>query len=1507
MKKRTKEILSVLLAASLLLSTPAGMKAAEAAGQGRTDRGRMAVTRMDPQSDGHGGPDGESETDEIKEIKEKDTVPDVLAEESSEDRSRIISEESSEIPSEDRSQIISEELSEDRSQTISEESSEEPSEQSSAGMSQAIPEEQLGQSSEGTPEIESILKLSSEGFMEAGTDPEEWVELPAVMFSPEISEDGELDYRTYVDEAADLMIRVRKSEAEQDCLRRIKVRNSSLCDSDFHIELSGDGQTRQYGYTEWIGYLESCKGWVNGAIEVKLSDTGKKYFDSIHVKEQEAGSGKKTYLFWAEKSGIHASTLDVENGTRSYTAGRDTEAPVLEAFFMDGECYGPTMTDTEQYFAEDFVLGGTFRDDISGVGRIEYTVDIRPEENAVWTEVENTEKLADSAVHFQITLTDGCYPAMAVRAVDEAGNVSEVNPYVNDTGESIRVVVDSAAPVLKFDVSAGEQVYSGENDNWTNQDVHIRIRSGQDGCSYAGIGQCEYAYVKIGEKMTDVPEKWTKLSLQEDSLAELEVTEDVNGFYLFRAVSKAGVETTDYAKLRMLIQHQAAGIKPILVSGADEAKRRDGWYNKQSKTPTICFEYPDYDTGVISGEYDAPVTIHYQLARQDFVPDTLETGAAGETDGTEKTAVIGVMSDQDVATSVDGRKEYVLTADDLKQHTIDFGENDGFYTLKYWTTDKAGNESEKQIYHYKIDCHEPTDLTVELAGSAFEVGREAGITYQRFYSDTVSGRAKAQYGISQKGSLVIEKVKKIGEWKDMDGRHPGNQDTVSIAPNTRCFLYIRAEDAAGNVAEGWTNGIVVDNMAPGGSSKELIVTPEGANEHGFFNDDVTIDIRVRDEPGDDNCAALQLVTSSVGRDGTDTIAGQELFSFVKEAPTEAELIAASEFQGTQRIDAKANESNKAYIEVTATDRSGNTRTSTQLLKIDVTKPEIDIRFDNHDALNGNYYNSGRTAAVHVHEYNFDPDAVRVSVMRDGQTSETAQSGWTNDGSDHYAAFALTEDGEYSITAGCVDLADNASDEIQSETFVIDCTAPEMTIGLAAGGEAQPAEKEYFNTGVEAVITVTERNFRAEDFVVNMTPLSEKGTWSHEGDVHTLRIPFGEDNIYHIDCAYTDLAGNSADTVARDFVIDKTAPVILIDGVIDGSANSGVVRPVISVQDSNLERSDISVSVRTGIGDVVETAVGTALSTDENGVRYQLTLTDMTEKPDNVYYLQVAVSDLAGNKAERTCRFSLNRTGSVYDLTLLAHLMERQYNTYKTLGDLEIIEMNIDTVEEFGLYVSRNGELGYEAEYTREVSGSADIGYTYVYHIDKENFAREGVYRLTLYSRDRAGNEVSNVTDIHGSEITFIVDNTAPKVVIDGVEPGMVYDAEAREVHVIVTDNFKLEEAEFMLVNGENRVLESWDYMELAGENKLLDITVSQHGERVSLLYRVKDAAGNEMQTFPGGKGALSGFLVTTDKYIQLINSPLRASAGGFLVFVTGASGASAIAAAAACRRKRIRK
>ena len=430
----------------------------------------------------------------------------------------------------------------------------------------------------------------------------------------------------------------------------------------------------------------------------------------------------------------------------------------------------------------------------------------------------------------------------------------------------------------------------------------------------------------------------------------------------------------------------------------------------------------------------------------------------------------------------------------------------------------------------------------------------------------------------------------------------------------------------------------------------------------------------------------------------------------------------------------------------------------------------------------------------------------------------------------------------------------------------------------------------------AQITVTEHNFQANDFVMDGIPAAAQLTWEHEGNVHTASVRYQGDQAYAIRCSYTDLSGNAASVgeLLKEFVIDTTAPVLAISGVADGSANSGEVTPVVTVLDLNIAVDAVALSVVTGRGKKIENTIVTETIDDGSGIGYRLTLSDMTDQADDIYYLTVSACDKAGNEDSLTYRFSLNRKGSAFDLSDLTRLMQNQYHTYMGLEDICITEMNVDKVSEFAVYISRNGELGYAAEYEKEVQGSDSIGYTYTYRIRRENFAEEGSYRLSMYSKDRAGNEVNNSLDVNGNEIEFIIDNTAPKVVIDGVETGKVYDVEAQRVGIVITDNFKLEEAEITLVNKKNEVLDSWNYMELSREGDTLYITIPEYNEEVSLLYRTRDAAGNEVQTFRGESTALADFLVTTDKLVQFVNKPTQTPLGRILLVLIAIVGIATI-------------
>ena len=129
--------------------------------------------------------------------------------------------------------------------------------------------------------------------------------------------------------------------------------------------------------------------------------------------------------------------------------------------------------------------------------------------------------------------------------------------------------------------------------------------------------------------------------------------------------------------------------------------------------------------------------------------------------------------------------------------------------------------------------------------------------------------------------------------------------------------------------------------------------------------------------------------------------------------------------------------------------------------------------------------------------------------------------------------------------------------------------------------------------------------------------------------------------------------------------------------------------------------------------------------------------------------------------------------------------------------------------------------------------------------------------------------------------------------IEGIEDNAVYDAESKEVRIAADDNFKLASAEITLVNSDNEVLERWNYFDLIEkEGDTAVITIGEHKEEVSLLYCATDAAGNEIRTLQGEKKAKADFLVTTDKFVQLVNKPTKTPVGRVMIAVFALLGVS---------------
>lgn len=1282
---------------------------------------------------------------------------------------------------------------------------------------------------------------------------------------------------------------------------QIQVKNSSIREEDYSIHYSGDGREQVYTLTQWQEYLKQHNSWLKAPVTISLTDAGAKYYDTLHCQEQSSGnvvSKKEKILYtadqpvtehvlWMTHKDRNASTKDA-GVMPSFSMGIDQKKPQLIAVEDNGRRrYQETSTDDIWYMGEYYEIKAAYEDTMSGIALVEYTTDAGRTWHAFPLAKDNTNTKVQEC---RLTLKNGTYQGIGLRAVDAAGNISEEYHLVNQHKQYIQLVVDNRIPRLDLQVTKNskENPQQGVED-WTNLALHYKIQQRQDN---PAIYKLYYQYVPVHQVQEAIQKgqkpyaekQWQEMDATGFGVGAYSQEEEAvnrNGTYYFKIISMCGLESEIASREIRLQQTLPEAMKPVIANDQGEE-----WYHAGSLPASIAIDCKAYLQGCVQKEeYEAPITIHTRLI-----------SSSGQED---KTVTVGFVTTEEYLAYCKDKTPYSHESyqKQLQALSVDFAQKpDDIYQFGYWIEDAAGNRSDVYEHAFYIDTTPPEQLQVWLEGKEFLTGELDRIIYDTFSQTALQGEVTAQDALSGIDHIQIIQAKKYGEWTEGAGQVG---DSFRIEPSTRCFLYVVAKDVAGNETVGWTNGIVVDDQAPSGQNyQQLITEPAGANDNGFYKEDITVHIAVQDKPDDDNYAALESVSYQITSGQVQEY--KELYHTSKAGISEDELRQSASFSAEELIDAVKFEGNEASIEVTALDRAGNKTTSTQIMKIDVTAPEIEITFDQEEPVGDRFFTTDRMAAITVTEKNFDASLVEWEVTRDGEPYHIPVSGWSSEGDRHQATMLFTEDGEYTLTVTCKDLADNEAEPVSAEPFCMDQTKPVIEIEYDG---AQPHRDNYYREARTAVVTIQEHNFTPDTFHIETAQPYQMLGWSHEGDTHRLRICFQEDAHYQWNCQYTDMAGNEAEQLEQqEFYVDSIAPVIEITGVINDSANAGEVQPVVTVLEEHFNAEETRISLVNGKGEQIEIP---AQIQQVNG-GYSYALYSVNEKPDQVYYLHVNSLDMSGNEAELTYRFSLNRNGSVYDMNLARQATAGTYYQSRAMKDLQMIEMNVDEVEQFAVYVSRNGVLiptvisdVYHPMtedvvlYNIERQGNEKLGYVYNYTLFGENFDKEGTYQVALYSRDAAGNEVSSTLKDKDAGLHFIIDNTPPQIVLDGIEAGGIYDASQKKVNVMFSDNGMLTEARLSLHNDKGEEISSWDYMELATAEEPLMLEIAEYGGGQRFLYRAVDAAGNELLAESMESGS-ADFVITTNPWIRLVKSRKNiVTACGIAAAGVGVSGVAA--------------
>ncbi len=915
------------------------------------------------------------------------------------------------------------------------------------------------------------------------------------------------------------------------------------------------------------------------------------------------------------------------------------------------------------------------------------------------------------------------------------------------------------------------------------------------------------------------------------------------------------------------------------------------WYN--SKDITIPFDVTDETNGIVnSGLYSIEVKAYYNQSEDEY-----QTVTFNDDLGIDNNAIEAVMSRQiDLTFGTD--------ADDIIAY-----QGDGQYKLSVLVTDNCGNTRTEEITYF-VDTTAANIVSFELGKNSEGVVEEADYGYY-FKNDvdvivTVNDNIEDVKDVSDACEVRYYTVDySVPDSPVYSGTTTENytvaeydsnkhQAIIPIRGNFKGQIYAWVIDNADNTSIKAYDGTSIDPAKPDGSILEPIVKHESEEHIAFaknntsfatrsgselYATDVPVTITITDTYSGIREIEWEVVApydTENNQSGKVTVNNDKSIaegsdSDWKQTKSEANLV--TEMEKTITVN---NNSNDIVVKVKMMDRAGNTSEKEITFSIDKTKPVIEVTYDNNvpDDTYKDIYKENRTATIKVTERNFDSKDIVYQITNTDGVIPTL-SDWKEtenpenpDETYNIATISYTADGDYTFDISYSDLAKNAADKFAQHAFTIDKTMPTVTVTY---DNNSALNGNYYKADRTATITIVEHNFDSARVNVigtatdNGTNLSFPATssWTDNGDTHIATINYSFDSQFTFDIEFSDMAGNPiADYTAEEFFVDKTAPTLEISGVEDKSANNGTVAPIVTYTDTNFNKDAVTIE----LNGVNNGKVNYAASTKDidNGQEYAYADFDKVQEVDDIYTLSATLTDKAGNETKKEIMFSANRFGSVYTFDTYLKNIEGKYTNAEQ--DVVFTETNVDTLdhESILLKLFKDGtptDLKEGQDYTVAHTGGDGKWSQYEYVVSKELFANDGKYRMTVYSKDRAGNVNENIEESKKAEISFGIDKTKPVIVPIDFESGKQYPVEVKTVKAEIKDNLVLENVKIYL--GEEKAENEIKYT-VDGETYTFDIP--QSNEKQTVLFVATDAASNEY------KLSVEDFLVSTNIFVRWYNN-----------------------------------
>ena len=373
----------------------------------------------------------------------------------------------------------------------------------------------------------------------------------------------------------------------------------------------------------------------------------------------------------------------------------------------------------------------------------------------------------------------------------------------------------------------------------------------------------------------------------------------------------------------------------------------------------------------------------------------------------------------------------------------------------------------------------------------------------------------------------------------------------------------------------------------------------------------------------------------------------------------------------------------------------------------------------------------------------------------------------------------------------ITMTDRSGNTSHSEySFSIDTTAPSIKIEWD-NTPSDSDNKDFFNRPRTAIVTVTERNFAAKNFIPVITntlgtiPSIAGWTTSGSGDstTHTATVTFSADGDYEFSASCIDDAGNkSSAATASKCTIDVTKPVVKVtydnNNAKNGKYYSKNRTAAIEITERNFDSSRVAVTGKA----------------DDNGKEIEFPKCSQWKDSDGkhtatIQYTQnanytfaISVKDKAGNEGGggASQSFCIDKTAPSIEFSGVA---DKSANNANIEPVISLSDMNFDEDKvEISLSGANGGSVNYS--YNKSANGvnasGGSMGEIIAYDNFKQKKEVDDLYTLSVKLTDLAGNSSE-------SQISFSANRFGSVYTIDDSIKKYLGEYNRKEFDVIFTE------------------------------------------------------------------------------------------------------------------------